>query len=122
MTQQATQPVTKTFTHVHDLEEAKMRAETAFAFYREKDAEAGAGVNPTFAWRGNGSVADVSFTVNKTRLTGTVLITASSMPGISKDGTVELAVNVPADLRLFAPMMVNVVAKEVEGWLTMKDL
>jgi hypothetical protein len=120
MTQQATtQPVSKTFPHNLDLHEAKMRAETAFTYYREKDAEARAGVNPTFAWRAGGHVADVTFTFNKKVLTGTVSIMESSMPGVAKDGAVELSVNVPPELKLFAPMMISMVGKEVERWLAM---
>jgi len=118
MTQPATTLVTKTFAHQHDTAEARMRAETAFDYYREKDAEARAGVVPTFAWRPRMDVADVTFTFNKKVLSGTVSILASSMPGVAKDGSVELSVNVPAELRLFAPSMLTIVAKEVERWLT----
>jgi hypothetical protein len=118
MTQpQLATPVTKSFVHSHNLDEAKMRAETAFDYYREKDAEARAGVNPTFAWRANGHVADVTFTFTKKVLTGTVSIVASSRPGVARDGAVELSVNVPPELRLFAPSMLTIVAKEVERWL-----
>lgn len=109
MTQQAVQTASKAFPHAFSVDEARVRAETAFEFYRDQDLEKKTGVNPTFAWRPtNANVADITLTFNGKMLRGTLTI---------EPRRVVLELAFPHEFRLMAPMALDMVSSEVQKWL-----